>query len=362
MEAKDIPLDCLLLDPNNYRLQEVSGYVSVASERFQLEQVQKTTLLRLQDEGLRELQKSIVANGFLPIERIVVSPYPEADGKYLVIEGNRRVAALRGLRDQANAAIEIPEGVKAVFDAVPCIIAADDPEFPFFRETLMGVRHVGGIKEWGGYQRAKLIVDMRDGHNLEAPEIADRLGLSVQEVNRRYRAFKALQQMEHSEDFGEYADPSKYPIFHEAMSLPVVRSWLGWNENELRFENLETEEQFYQLITPRMDEETGKVTNPKLRTYGDVRELKRILPHSEAKALLLDDTRTFLDALTMARKDEISKKWKSEISEASQALQSISALEVKAFNDEDVAAIKNLRDMADQVIGIYESLSKSNKG
>lgn len=97
MEAKDIPLDCLLLDPNNYRLQEVSGYVSVASERFQLEQVQKTTLLRLQDEGLRELQKSIVANGFLPIERIVVSPYPEADGKYLVIEGNRRVAALRGL-------------------------------------------------------------------------------------------------------------------------------------------------------------------------------------------------------------------------------------------------------------------------
>lgn len=286
MEAKDISLDNLLLDPNNYRLQEVSGYVSVSPDRFQLEQVQKTTLQRLQDEGLKELQKSIIANGFLPIERIVVVPHAAAEGQYLVIEGNRRVAALRGLRDQLNAGIEIPDNVTAVFDAVPCIVAADDPKFPFFRETLMGVRHVGGIKQWGGYQRAKLIVDLRDDHELEATEIADRLGLSVQEVNRRYRAFKALQQMELNEDYAEYANPSKYPLFHEAMSLPVVRTWLGWNDVDSKFDDLENEEQFYQLITPRRDEETGQAPQPKLKTYSDVRELKRILPNPEAKSLI----------------------------------------------------------------------------
>lgn len=357
METKDIPLDNLLLDPNNYRLQEVSGYVSVPSERFQLEQVQKTTLQRLQVEGLRELQKSIIANGFLPIERIVVAAHAGAEDQYLVIEGNRRVAALRGLRDQVNAGIEIPSNVTAVFDAVPCIVATDDPKFPFFRETLMGVRHVGGIKQWGGYQRAKLIVDLKDDHELEAPEIADRLGLSVQEVNRRYRAFKALQQMELNEDYAEYADPSKYPLFHEAMSLPVVRNWLGWNETDLKFDNVENEEHFYQLITPRQDEETGKSPPPKLKTFGDVRELKRILPNAEAKSLLFDETRTFLDALTIARKDEISKKWRSEVSEATQALQSIGAMELATLNADELATIKNLKSIVEHVLGLHSKIT-----
>lgn len=360
MESKDLPLDSLLLDPNNYRLQEASGYVSVPAERFQLEQVQKSTLQRLQQENLKELQKSILSNGFLPIERIVVSPYDHAEGKYLVIEGNRRVATLKTLREQERAGIEIPASVAAVFKAVPCIVTEDDPAFPFFKETLMGVRHVGGIKEWGGYQRAKLIVDLKDRHGLEASEIADRLGLSLQEVSRRYRAFKALQQMEQNEDYSEYTDPSKYPLFHEAMSLPVVRTWLGWNEQTLRFDDSEAEEQFYQLITPRTDEETGKKPEPKIRTFSDVRELKRILPNSEAKALLLDDSRSFLDALTIARKDEISKKWKSEVSEAAAALQKIGALEVKNLSKEDVAAIENLREMADQVLNIHASVTAGN--
>lgn len=357
MDSREIALDQLLLDPNNYRLQEASGYVSVPAERFQLDQVQKTTLQRLQQESLKELQKSIVSNGFLPIERIVVTPYEHDDKLFLVIEGNRRVAALKSLREQFRAGIDIPARVVSVFDAVPCIVFDHDAEFPFFKETLMGVRHVGGIKEWGGYQRAKLIVDLADVHSLELVEIAERLGLSVQEVNRRYRAFKAFQQMEQNEEYAEYADPSKYPLFHEAMSLPAVRSWLAWNDQEKRFENSEAEDQFFQLISPQKNEDTGRVSDPKLRTYADVRELKRILPNSEAKSLLLDDSRSFLDALTIARKDELSRKWKSEVSEAAAALENISALEVRHLRQDDVDAIKNLREMADQVLAIHKSVT-----
>lgn len=287
MQQADLPLENLLLDPNNYRLQEVSGYVSVPEERFQLEQIQRTTLQRLQKENLKELQKSIVANGFLPIERIVVTPYKHRDGMYLVLEGNRRVAALKGLREQDLAGIELPERVGKTFNAVPCIVAEDNEEFPFFKETLMGIRHVGGIKEWGGYQRAKLIADLHDDHQLDPTEISDRLGLSVQEVNRRYRAFKGLQQMEQHDDFAEYADPLMYPLFHEAISLPVVRTWLGWNPETLEFDNEETVAEFYSLITPTESEATGRKIDPKLKTYSDIRELKRIIPNDEAKSLLL---------------------------------------------------------------------------
>jgi hypothetical protein len=37
--------------------------------------------------------------------------------------------------------------------------------------------------------------------------------MTVHEVNRGYRAFKALQQMQEDEDFGEHAHAEMYPPY-----------------------------------------------------------------------------------------------------------------------------------------------------
>lgn len=359
MKSADINLDQLLLDPNNYRLQESADFDEIPKDRFKLETVQRGTLNRLQKEGLKELKRSIKANGYLPIERVVVTPYSEKPKLFLVIEGNRRIAALRSLRDNKNAGTEIPASLTAIFKKVPCIVVEEEAGFPFFKETLMGIRHVGGIREWGGYQRAKLIADLINDHELETTDIADRLGLSVQEVNRRYRAYSALKQMNDNDDYSEHANAEMYAIFHEALAIPGVRSWLDWNPETLEFDDSESLAEFYDLITPHRNEETGKDVPPKLGSYGDVRELKRILANEEAKTLLLDPERNFLDALTIARKHEMSKKWKSEVADAAAALKNIGALEVKSLTSQDISAISSLRDMADQVIKIHESVTSS---
>lgn len=356
MHTADIPLDDLLLDPNNYRIQELSGFELVKEERFHVEQVQKTTLARLQKESLKELRASIIANGFLPIERIVVTPYPHQEGKYLVIEGNRRVAALKSIAEQREGGVEIPAGVQETLKAVPCVVADDSSDFPHFKQTLMGIRHVGGIRPWGGYQRAKLIADLRDDHNLDGQTVAERLGLNVQEVNRRYRAYKALQQMQGNDEFGEYATPALYPLFHEAIAIPGVRDWLGWDGSANKFTSASNVDVFYGLITPYSDEETSTSRPAKLSTYSDVRELKNVMGNSEALTMLLNPDRSLMDALTIARKDELSRKWRSEVSEARTALEKISALEVKRFDTGDIDAIKQLRSVADQVIEIYDTL------
>lgn len=356
MHTAEIPLEELLLDPNNYRIQELSGFELVKDDRFHTEQVQKTALARLQKESLKELRASILANGFLPIERIVVTPYEHLEGKYLVIEGNRRVAALKTIQDQHAAGIEIPLGVLETLGAVPCVVTEDSDEFPHFKQTLMGIRHVGGIRPWGGYQRAKLIADLRDDHQLDGQTVAERLGLSVQEVNRRYRAYKALQQMQSNDEFGEFATPALYPLFHEAIAIPGVRDWLGWDGNTNKFISASNLDLFYGLITPYTDDETSTSRNPKLNTYSDVRELKNVMGNSEALSMLLNPDRSLLDALTIARKDELSRKWRSEVSEARTALEKISALEVKRFDAEDIEAIKQLRSVADQVIEIFDTL------
>ena len=357
MRADNIPLSSLLLDPNNYRLQEVEGFTQYPDDRFHIDRVQDATRRRLKGENLEPLKNSIISNGFLEIERIVVTPYLHDEGKYLVIEGNRRVAALLSIRDDYDAGIDISNNVVKVFDAVPCIVAEDGNQESYFREAIMGIRHVGGIREWGGFQRAKLVASLKDNHNLDAASISDRIGLSAIEVNRRYRAYKALQQMQEDEDYSEYATPSLYPLFHEAVSIPAIREWLGWDQNISQFTDHDGREAFYQLISPRRLEE-GEERPPKLKTYSDVRAIREVLINDEAKSDLLMPERELVDALTIANQSKISTHWRSEVNEAKTALSKLPALDVANLEEKDIQLIKELIDTATQVISIKDKVSQ----
>lgn len=86
---KTLPLSRLLPDPNNVRIQGV-----VTDER--------STLKYLYDnEEVLDLAKDILRDGYTDIEPLLVY----LDGaKYVVLEGNRRVSALKGLKDPAQVA------------------------------------------------------------------------------------------------------------------------------------------------------------------------------------------------------------------------------------------------------------------
>ena len=91
------------------------------------------------------------------------------------------------------------------------------------------------------------------------------------------------------------------------MALPIVREWMNWDESKAAFVNAETVEQFYQLMTGS-ETEDGEQREPKITTYAQVRELRNILASAEAKRLLLDPARTYLDAVSVAKRDDLSKK------------------------------------------------------
>lgn len=304
---------------------------------------------------LVQLKNSFIANGFIPVERLVVRPYPYAENCYVILEGNRRLAALRWIADDHEAGVDIPESVLATLEAVPVIIVEDGAD-PAFYESLMGVRHVSGIKQWGGYQRAKLVVTLKDDHGLSSAEVADRLGMTAHEVNRRYRAFKALQQMQDDEDFGGYAKSDMYPLFHEAVALPVVRGWLGWDEVSGSFTDEEQIHNFYQLLTPDEEEDTQR-QDPKVTTYSQVRELRDIIPNAEAKRILLDVSRSFFDAVSVAKREELSRSWTTQVAEAIGAMQTIGALDLPQIPEEDLAQIKKIRDIADDLLETHRKMT-----
>src|SRR5947208_2031454 len=142
-------VDSLLLDPLNPRLPEEYRDASQAE------------LLKVlaRDYNLIELGQSLADNGFFPQESFVVIP-ADAGGKFIVVEGNRRLAAIRLLLNPgvANALklyewVEIAKGMKYQLHEVPVVVfETRDQLVPF-----LGFRHISGILKWEPIAKARFI-------------------------------------------------------------------------------------------------------------------------------------------------------------------------------------------------------------
>jgi hypothetical protein len=116
-----VPLRNLYLDPNNYRFIDAEAYTKVDEEALLDPEVQRrTTALIIGDkqDSIRDLLDSLQKNGWLPVDQIQVRKLGK--GKYLVVEGNRRVATLKFLeRRYQDSAVNLGNLSRSVFDAVP---------------------------------------------------------------------------------------------------------------------------------------------------------------------------------------------------------------------------------------------------
>lgn len=340
-----VPLDKILLDPNNFRFSGEGAKSLVAEARFAEERVQHAAGKRLEDDGLIELKNSIANNGFIPVDSIVVRALGAEE--FVVLEGNRRTAALKWLRRDFEAGQDVSDRVTSVFDAVPVVLLESDDPSDFL--SIMGVRHVGGAKQWGGYQSARLVAELRDDHDLSAGEVALRLGLSVREVNRRYRAYRALVQMRESEDFGESVASTLHPLFFEAVAVPKLREWLGWNDDTYEFDDEANREIFYSLITESFDD--GGISRPaKITKYTEVRELRAILDVPEAQASLLDLGKSFADASAIVKSGDVNRDWATRVAEATRALDHIGFSTIRNFTEADSEAVAKLLDLATEIL------------
>jgi hypothetical protein len=302
--------DWLLLDPNNYRFHDLSGYKPIKIRgKYADVHVQEKTLSLLQttpEFDLQALKDSISTNGFVPLEQIVVEEYDNKNGKkrYLVIEGNRRVAAIKTLLEEIrDGNTIIPKDKEKSIRAFKAYeLTGSAASRISFRRVLMAIRHVSGVRPWGPYQQAKLIAELYEEGERQFGSVAEMIGSRAREVARRYRAIKALEQMEQDDEFGEYASPELYASFQEALSAPIVKDWLGWSDKTYMMENEENKRRFYELVIPRTID--GQAYKPKLEDIRQVRKLKEILDSPEATTILLDAERSLEDAITVAIKDK----------------------------------------------------------
>lgn len=281
METQDIEvsLNQLVLDPNNYRLADEKEEKRIPDKNA--EALQEETLTQLKKQRLGELKDSILNNGFLEMERIVVRPLKTKENleqtnikkkKYIVVEGNRRTAALKSIQDDYSekenddGTIKYKEGIPdklvAKFDLINVqYIEGDDKQIQAFSATLMGIRHVAGPKKWDGFQSAKLINDLfYEGRSFT--EIGRLIGITNREVGRRFRGYQAFKQMKNDCTYGGEVEARHYGLLLEFLSSSKSgKDWLNWNDSTYEFDNQDNLKIVYKAITPS-DDGALEIRNP----------------------------------------------------------------------------------------------------
>ena len=153
-EIIHIKVDDLLFDYQNPRLSEFGINAKTPQDEM---------LVKLWDVmGAEEIYYSIAASGFFQHEPLIVVKSPKGD-KYIVIEGNRRLAAIKAIKipnfieEHGSAYLPaITPAIKASLYTIPCLEKSRAEAWRF-----IGFKHVNGALKWGSYAKAKFIAHVR---------------------------------------------------------------------------------------------------------------------------------------------------------------------------------------------------------
>jgi ParB/Sulfiredoxin domain len=149
----------LLLDPNNPRLR-TDNYESKPADPTMIANpnVQRALLKDICAErhAIEALMLSIRQQGFIELDAILVKRLPRLE-KYLVIEGNRRTAAIKRLLERGD----LNGGVIRSLEKLPVkeIIVDKDVDERSIIDRIVAVRHVSGPKDWEPMQRAYAVYE-----------------------------------------------------------------------------------------------------------------------------------------------------------------------------------------------------------
>ncbi|HTN85032.1 MAG TPA: AAA family ATPase [Sorangium sp.] len=292
----EVPLRNLFLDPNNFRFADHPEYRDVAEDKLTDAQAQKRTLrivLGQNLDGVEDLIDSLRKSGWLPVDQIQVRPLGQ--DRYLVVEGNRRVAALKYLQDRyEEAGLDLEALDPAIFEKVPVVTYLDRD--PAHYLVLMGLKHVSGNKKWPSVNQARMLRKLREEHKQSPEDICKGIGISRQELNLSLRSLK-LCDLYRESDYGDQFQSAQYNLFREIARNPKIREWLDWDDRAGTAGNAHNLARLFGWLSAdetEEDEESPR-REPAISTGAQVRELVKII--DDPKALeRLDQTRSLSEA------------------------------------------------------------------
>ena len=187
---------------------------------------------------LSELIQSISTSGYINIEPLIVI---ERHDRLAVLEGNRRLAAVKALRDPelaSRARISVPQMGSEQRETLGKIlvyrVATEDDA-----RDLIGFKHINGPQSWDAFAKARFAARWLDSeHKKQAKgqphftmkQIASRMGDQHSTMHRMVAALYVLDQAE-SEDIYRIEDRKKrafsFSHLYTGLSYEEFTDYLG---------------------------------------------------------------------------------------------------------------------------------------
>jgi hypothetical protein len=219
-----VPTALLDFDPSNPRLEE-DGVKDPTDEQI---------IISLADTAdLSEVVESIAANGYIDIEPIIAQ---QVGNRWRVLEGNRRLAAIRILQNPALAkgtGISVPEISSAnrkTLEEVTVYAVASPEE----AREYIGFKHINGPHKWDAIAKARFAADWyrkEKGKGITIDKIARRLGDGHDTVVRLVNGMFVLDQAEKNKvyDLKDRYPGKRFAFSHlyTALTRPGYREFLG---------------------------------------------------------------------------------------------------------------------------------------
>ena len=194
-----------------------------------------------------EVALSIASNGYFAHEVLFAAL---EGGKYVVVEGNRRLAAVKLLIDSELraevGATDLPEITPEEQDRLRSLPVIVCPRKDIWQ--YIGFKHINGPQPWQSYAKAQYVAWLHNELGIPLEAIASQIGDRHATVKRLYRGLMVLRQAEKTGKFNlndRWRNHFAFSHLYTGLDYQNIQDLLGINretghrENPIPHENLE---------------------------------------------------------------------------------------------------------------------------
>ena len=363
-----VPVEQLWLDRGNPRLV---GEATDASDEWIIARLYRSA-------ELDELLQSISANGYLDIEPLVVMEDADADDDGLIVlEGNRRLATLRLLREPALArriaaaestritVPEIDDRVRETLDEVSAYLVANRER----ARAFIGFKHINGPQKWDAYAKARFAADWyrkgrADGVGLE--QIAQAIGDRHDTIKRMVSAIYVLEQAREQGLFDiEDRHPPKFNFSHlyTALSRSQYMDYLGleaaWSRHDPSPDQVPRDrlDRLKQVLVWIYGSKVDDVAPVVRKQNPDIKRLGEVLAHAEGRHVL-EQTGDLDQAHASA--ESVDTRFTASLLRSREAIRD-AAGSLRAYEGRDQSLLDIAEDVKETADMVYSSMAKKRR-
>ncbi|GAB2885172.1 hypothetical protein GCM10027202_12200 [Microvirgula curvata] len=322
--------------------------------------------------GVDDVISSLAYNGYFDAEPIIAKA--EDNGRFTVIEGNRRLAAcliLSGSERAKNQARRTKE-----FENIKNDVWDDNTEIPVHvyekghdpvkLHSYLGVRHITSAKAWDSFAKAAWINDVVSSGAMTLEQISEVTGDKNRTIQRLLEGYNFIQQLVdqgrfHPDDSirrGRGSNP-EFPFswVYTLLNYGQVRDWLEIEGNSPTEKN---PIKAHRIDDAKMtmtymfgDRSTG--TSPAIKDSRQLGLLANVLG-SPARRELLSQGKSIEQIEELAREpvDQLARSLEQASAAFTQAMKVIST---RSLTDKEAMAIaSSAKDVATMGVNVFKSL------